>query len=694
MRHLDLFAKIFGCVLAVPCAWSLASYWDIAPFAVLFVVLLAIIVFCVLRTQRSHFTKAEVISWAAFSTFLSISLVLGKHIVIESHAATKESCYIDPYSSMDVLACVLMALGIFLLVISAYRGLSSLGEKTEPVSSKSRGSVIERRQTRYDFSVRFLIIACAVMFVCWLPYLLAYWPGFIFGDSLNSARQALDINGYNVRHPIAYTLFIRGCINIVGMFGLDTTAGIALYSIIQMIVLAASFAFMVTWLGARFKLPSVVKAILVALFALTPYVATFSIAVWKDPFFCASFIVVTVILADLVSDGGIIKSRPRSVLYVIAALALCFSRKNGVYSLLLVALALAIMLIAVYCKSRKGKKRQQRENKPNERAAHFNVNDGISKGEAIQSSSPRVVLISTLAVCMISIVVTNILYGALDVDRSEEKIETYGVFMNQMAAVAAYDGELSDTEKKYLDSIFPLDEYENAYTPCIIDPLKWSKSFNKEPLEKGFLKNWALIGAKNPRIYFQAWELQTAGWWCLNNSMVNGFLSTHNISLGHPRNTTDDYPISYEKYHLEAENLLGSDAVRSVFVQDTWSIPVAYINWFVLFICICGFLRKRASYLLPIIPTIGLVIVLLVASPILYWPRYGAMEQFLLPFYACWLLALFLPAHAPLGMFFRKRKSDKKGSGETISGRHLKQDGSMMKAANLSSCRRNTSVQH
>lgn len=670
--------KIFGCVLAVPCAWSLASYWDIAPFAVLFVVLLVLMVFCVLRMQRSRFSKAEVISWAAFSTLLSMSLVLGKHIVIESHAATKESCYIDSYSSMDILACVFMALGIFLLMISAYRGLSSMYEKTELVFSNSKDSMIEKRQTRYDFSVRFLIIACVVMFVCWLPYLLVYWPGFIFGDSLNSARQALDINGYNVRHPIVYTLFIRGCINIVGMFGLDTTAGIALYSIIQMIVLAASFAFMLTWLGARFKLSSVVKAILVALFALTPYVATFSITVWKDPFFCASFIVVTVILADLVTGGGIIKSRARNILYIIAALALCFSRKNGVYSLLLVALMLVIMLIAVYCRGKKEKRLERQESKLNGQPAHFDANNGISMVAAVQAPSLRVVLISTLAVCTISIVITNILYGALDVDRSEEKIETYGVFMNQMAAVAAYDGDLSDMEKKYLDSIFPLDEYENAYTPCIIDPLKWSKSFNKEPLEKGFLKNWAMIGAKNPRIYFQAWELQTAGWWCLNNPMVNGFLSIHNISLGHPRNTTDDYPISYEKYHLKTENLLGSDVVRSVFIQDTWSIPVAYINWFVLFICICGFLRKRASYLLPIIPTIGLVIVLLVASPILYWPRYGAMEQFLLPFYVCWLLALFLPSHAPLGMLFRKRKGDKNDGGETVSVTHFKQDRSMI----------------
>ena len=44
--------------------------------------------------------------------------------------------------------------------------------------------------------------------------------------------------------------------------------------------------------------------------------------------------------------------------------------------------------------------------------------------------------------------------------------------------------------------------------------------------------------------------------------------------------------------------------------------------------------------LLALAPSLGLIATLLLASPIWYWPRYGAAVQFLLPVYLMFFLLI------------------------------------------------------
>ena len=44
--------------------------------------------------------------------------------------------------------------------------------------------------------------------------------------------------------------------------------------------------------------------------------------------------------------------------------------------------------------------------------------------------------------------------------------------------------------------------------------------------------------------------------------------------------------------------------------------------------------------MLSLAPSLGVALTLVVASPIWYWPRYGAVEQFLIPFYVAVLVLL------------------------------------------------------
>lgn len=136
-----------------------------------------------------------------------------------------------------------------------------------------------------------------------------------------------------------------------------------------------------------------------------------------------------------------------------------FSRNNGIY----VVVCIGIVLLVYWLITRK---------KFEHSFAHIGKLTGV--------------IASTLALCL---VVTGPVYRALDV-ASSPKVESVGILLNQMARVAALDGDMTESDREYLNSIVPLDEYKTLYSPTCTDSLKWSASFNSTALEVDFFGHW------------------------------------------------------------------------------------------------------------------------------------------------------------------------------------------------------------
>ena len=66
---------------------------------------------------------------------------------------------------------------------------------------------------------------------------------------------------------------------------------------------------------------------------------------------------------------------------------------------------------------------------------------------------------------------------------------------------------------------------------------------------------------------------------------------------------------------------------------NVWSV-YSWINNLVK-----GILLNVRGFAVSLLPVLGLLATLLIASPIWYWPRYGAAAQFLIPFYVFLLAA-------------------------------------------------------
>ena len=236
---------------------------------------------------------------------------------------------------------------------------------------------------------------------------------------------------------------------------------------------------------------------------------------------------------------------------------------------------------------------------------------------------------STVGILVAFAIATGPGYALLGIEQGS-RAESLGIFLNQMARVAASDGNMSDLDREYMDRLLPLELYRQTYTPCCTDNLKWDKRFDRRVLEKGFLSRWLSMGLRNPKLYIESWVLQTYANWTVNCPEINSHIK--NITYNLPRNSPEAYP-EWRYKDIVPVDLLKPMGVRKHLTIDEWSVPIGWVFWLLIYSCVALWIRRRPSWTVALLPSLGLIGTLLVAIPFVYWPRYGALLQFLLPFY-------------------------------------------------------------
>lgn len=469
-----------------------------------------------------------------------------------------------------------------------------------------RNGVLEPCMGR--LGVRWVLLLSAIVFLGWIPYMVIYWPGFIFGDSLSSLSQAMGWTALSNHHPVAYTIYLKCWLKFAGVLGLDSTVGVGLSSMFQSVLMSLGFGLLARWAVVRGGIRPVAGIVIALVFSMTPYIATYGIALWKDPLFSSAVVVFSICLADHVwSKGEIAQNRSWIALLLASSLVMVFFRNNGVYILFGALVLLTIFLIV---KSRLR----------------------YAKG------SCRVIGCMA-AILLVFGIVTGPIYSFGGVVPSEAS-ESVGIPLNQMARVVALDGDMSESDREYMNSIYPLEEYKSTYTPCCTDNLKWAPGFNNSALKEGLWGHWASMLVRNPNAYFQAWELQTYGFWAVNPGNSD-HLWSWNINGGVPRNANAAYVDQLVPYGIESNPAALDESWNEMLPMDSWSVPISWLFWTVLYLSICLLAAGKGRWVLALIPSIILVATLAIASPIYYWPRYGAALQFLIPMYALVFFLLF-----------------------------------------------------
>lgn len=470
---------------------------------------LALLIVCHKRSLKNDKGSQNKTKWRGHDSLmivalalLAFSLVLGHHIHIgeNTYSGTIAENYIEPYSWFDAVAYICILYVLMLIsrtitqIVSDYRSKYTSGTAVKVSSIPLKP---------------FLIVSAAIA-ALWLPYLLAYWPGLIFGDTLTSLDQVFGSPLSN-HHPVAFTLTMKLCIQAASIIGLSHTSGIALYTILQMTFMAICLGYLAVWFIERLGFRKQYVWLIVAIFGISPYIATYSIALWKDPVFSCSICIICVILADAVLAREVALSQFQKIALCLLSLLAMLFRNNGVY----IVLALVLLLVAVSIVS-------------------------LVRKQSFGYASILLPLFISFAAYL---VISGPVYSALHVIPTE-KVESLGIPLNQMARVAALNGDMSDSDRAYMDSLLPLGQYKDKYSPTCTDKLKWDSEFNSEPLSNNFWSHWISMMLRNPKVYLEAWEMQTCGYWTVN--VPAAVQSASNIYGGVPRNIYPENNIGHD----------------------------------------------------------------------------------------------------------------------------------------------------
>ena len=546
--------------------------------------------FAIFSVKRPEFQNKRVSNtlWL-LSVLLVLANSMGSHISIgqQPYSDLMDTSFITAYGWKDVV-------GIPLTALVFYRTFSLV------LYWLPEGIRVLRQRKIFQVRPVSFVGPMIIMFVCWIPYLILYYPGFILGDSVSSIEQALGSAGLSNHHPVLYTLFIRTCIRIGMMYG-NLAFGIAIYSVLQMFFVSFSLAKMISWLS-KHGCPMLILCMITGCFALMPFFGQVSVAMWKDPLFGASAVLWTLCLLGFMEavKCGDAKERKKYVLLGIpASLLVCFSRNNGIYAVAFFVLAFCI-----------------------EAAAHY---------KNFRKARPEMLLPFCCVLVIFSyLIVTGPVFRHLEINPSE-RVESVGICLNQMARVAASpDGVLSDEDREYMNNLLPIEEYPETYRPCVVDLFKHAPDFHEEYFNshmREFVKRYFSIGLKNPGKYVEAWALMTFGYWTPNRwELCN---DTENLFRGNFGDLLDS-GLKIEQVDM---NNLPDNFLYKLFPNRGTIIELAIVDWLVFVAFLLAVLANDRVGMIGLLPSIGIIITLIIASPYWYWPRYGMAQFYLAPVY-------------------------------------------------------------
>ena len=397
-----------------------------------------------------------------FGTAFSFCMITGVQL------DTRESVpFTDPLMWLAILAGAV----VMTLSVRYFWDLIDGKQRERAVSRQREGEATDQGEKRWNtFSGWFL--PSALIFVMYLPVFLAVYPGFFVYDAQDELMQVVT-RSFSTHHPLVHVLMLGGIIQAVYKLTGSYNAGIACYTVFQMLVMAGIFGWCIRKLE-KWGVGKGYRILTTLYFGLCPVLVMFSLCSAKDGLFAGMLLIMTILLTELFkAPEEFWKQKGKLLLLLAASLGMMLLRHNGFY-----AFAVFSVLTVIYLKKDRKKA-----------ALYFG---GILATYLVVSAG---------------------LTGILRADASENQ-EMLTVPISQMARV--YQNrkeELPPEEKELLYQYLPQEALEH-YTPKVSDGVK--VHFNNQAYEAdrgSFLKLWLKWGTENPFTYLNAWFMTSYGFW-------------------------------------------------------------------------------------------------------------------------------------------------------------------------------------
>ncbi len=473
-------------------------------------------------------------------------------------------------------------------------------------------------------------ISFLLLLLAWLPLFLAYYPGICAYDSSIQLGQIAS-GAWNEHHPVIHTLFMGFCIrfgrNVLG----SGTAGIACYTVLQSMLLAAVMSYSMVVLykllcksEVKSKAVWSICGVLQFIYMFQPFHAYMAISVTKDTMFSIFSMLMIVALVSIVflNKGAL------GLDYLWFGLGLIGSiwfRNNGRYAVM-VLIAFLLFARSYLCITRK-------------KAGYY-----------------WKMFLYTVICTVLSIVFLSSLHVKLNVTQGDRR-EMLSIPIQQLARTMLYHGGIGmlpeddntiSVEDKQIINEFLLNESYKEYRQEISDPVKrHTNTYVVRHRSKEFIVTYVRLFLKHPQDYVNAFLGVNAGFLDIadrthaniniaGEELGHGYIQTKWVEEAFAEQgiyKDSKFPGLYEK----AEVWAGKNKYLDIPVIGYLLRPGIWF-WICAGIMITAIIRKKYNVLLPMGYLAGYYLTMFFGPTVQM--RYVFPVMLIIPFLivVCWLV--------------------------------------------------------
>lgn len=438
--------------------------------------------------------------------------------------------------------------------------------------------------------------------LCFFPVFLAVYPGFFVYDAQDELVQ-MQTRNFTTHHPLPHVILLGGIILSVNKITGSYNAGIAAYTLFQMILMSGIFTYVIYYMKKR-GIRRITRMVTAIYFAFFPVILMFTLCSAKDGIFTGALLLLLLSILDLTEKKEKFYNRLRNpIILWISALVMISFRHNGMYAFLVM-----VPFLIIYMKGCRKK-------------------TGILLGAIFASY-----LLLTIG-----------LSGILGAEASKKQ-EMLTVPIQQLARTYKYSKEtLTKDQTEALYEIIPPKALAN-YTPKVSDGVKLffdNEAYLSQPGK--YIKLWLELLIKHPFTYLNAWFMTSYGFW-YPDTIIDVYRGSSVFTHTYKDSSFFGYEVEqpgvreskipwldecYRKMSLEI-------AQQKIPVISMLFSP-GFLFWLYAFTAGYAYYRKKNYLLLPFL--LLLLIWLTVILGPTYLPRYVLFLWFALPGIAAALTA-------------------------------------------------------
>ena len=421
-----------------------------------------------------------------------------------------------------------------------------------------------------------LIFDWIIIMIGWFPVLLAYYPGIFAYDASDQVMQVMS-GSYSTHHPLLHTLLLGYFFKWGNNFG-SNNAGIFLYSIVQMAILAWVMAWAVDYMKKR-GMNRGTYIILMAFYIFFPVNSMLAISTTKDILFSAFCLIVMIFLMK-VTDTPELWKQKGLVLAGSAALAgMMLFRNNALYACILFC-PLFFFLAKRFWKNYLG----------------------------------------WIGISLVLTAVISLSMGAILRPEKGSIVVMLNVPLQQMARVGYYHADELDSDIKEELYHFVPENAVKQYGPNISDGVNKyiDDTFIKEEPFR-FFRIYIKLGLNWPREYLDAFACLTQGFWYIDDTSHAyiygvGMESRLGYMLTNYKSMPEGYEVTHMSYFPQLEYLL-----EKLFSDNKYlKVPIlsvlfapAFWEWMLVGYAVIVLYKRRYDMLIPVLFLIGYQLTLL-----------------------------------------------------------------------------------